>query len=534
MGLLDRLKNGVKRLQASTKTGKEYKDVFDVDGVPAFRTFYNFMIFPAKYVYRGLYNAWHVINAPTIGNANATRTLFRMDMAKAVCAELAGLVWSENAEIHVSRNGEYVADDPLQRFVNMVLAKNAFYTKMQEHIEQTCALGGGALKTYVTVQRDSEGEPIPGTEKIMIDYCMADQLVPTAWDNAEISEAVFVSRKAQDGYYYTRLEWHKWNGDTYVITNDLYRSQIQDRGSQSQDILGYWYPLNDVYPYIAKETTINGLDKSLFSYYRTPIANNVDDNSPLGISIYGNAFDTLHALDICYDSLVREFRLGKKRIIVPAQSVRTIIDPESGQLRRYFDANDEAYEALNTDDPDSIKVQDNSLELRVEEHVQALNALLSVLCLQVGFSASTFSFDMTSGIKTATEVISENSKTYKTIKTIQNQITPAIEKLVHNIIQLGILYDLEFEGQKISALAANGYDVSVIMEDAVLEDSSTRLDRAIKLVSNGFISKKTAMTDPKYGLGMTDEEAEAEIQQMQAEKQVTARAFDVFNTNLGE
>lgn len=67
-----------------------------------------------------------------------------------------------------------------------------------------------------------------------------------------------------------------------------------------------------------EETSLQGLTTSLFAYYRTAIANNIDENSPLGVSIYANALSTLKALDICYDSFIREFRLGKKRIIVPA------------------------------------------------------------------------------------------------------------------------------------------------------------------------------------------------------------------------
>lgn len=528
MAFWDRLKRGVQKL-AAENFGKEYKDVFEVEGVPAFREFYDLMIFPSKYIYRGLYNAWHIVNAPTIKNATATRTLFRLGMAKAVCAELAGLIWSEGADIHIT-TGE---DDTLERWVLGILNENAFTEKMQELIEQSAALGGAAMKEFVKVKRDEDGNPIPETERIMIDYCMADQFVPTAWDNAKVSEAVFVSRKAKDGYYYTRLEWHKWDGETYVISNDLFRTEMRKTNGQDQDILGYRYPLDTIYPYIEPVTEIMGLTASLFAYFRTPIANNIDDNSPLGISVYGNAFDTLHALDICYDSFVREFRLGKKRIIVPAQAVRTVVDPETGMTRRYFDANDEAYEALATDDPDKLKIQDNSLELRVEEHIGAINALLSVLCLQVGFSASTFSFDAKEGLKTATEVISENSKTYKTIRTFQNMIIPAIERVCRNIIDLGILYDMEFEGKKIAQLA-NDYEISIVMEDAVLEDSQTRIDRAIKLVGNGFISKLTAMTDPKYGLGMTEEEAEQELQRIKDEQQITATAFDVFQSGTLE
>ena len=282
MAFWDKFKQGAKRLAANLEIGREYKDVFEIDGVPAFREFYNFSIFPSKYIYRGLYNPWHLVAAPTIKDSEAKRTLFRMSMAKAVCQELASLIWAEGADIHITTSGE---DDRLERFVCDVLKRNAFTEKMQELIEQASALGGAALKEYVKVKRDDEGNPIEGTERIMVDYCMADQFVPTAWDNAKVTEGIFVSRKAKDGYYWTRLEWHKWDGDTYIVTNDLYRASQVNASEQDQDILGFWYPLTDEYKYLEPKTEIKGLNTSLFSYFRTPIANNVDDNSPLGICV---------------------------------------------------------------------------------------------------------------------------------------------------------------------------------------------------------------------------------------------------------
>lgn len=524
MGIIQKIKDGFRRMQAATETGKEYKDVFEVDGVPPFRQFYYYTIFPAKMIYRGLYKPWHVVPSPTISDKDRKRTLYRMHMAKAACAELASLVWDEGADITITQG----SDDTLERFVKTVLDQNNFSTKMQEHIEQSAALGGGALKEYVTAKRDDNGKPIAGTERICIDYCMADQFIPTAWDNAGVKEAVFVSREAKNGYYYTRLEWHKRNGDTYVISNDLFRAKMKDGADQNQDILGFYYPLNAVYPEIAPVTEIKGLTTSLFSYYRTPIANNVDDNSPLGISMYGNAYDTLRALDEAYDSLVREIRLGKKRIIVPYSAIKTVID-ENGVARRYFDAEDEAYEALSIDDTEALKIQDDSLELRIAEHSEAINAHLSTLCLHMGFSAATFSFDAQNGIKTATEVISENSKTYKTVRTFQDQITPAIERLCRNIIELGALYEMQFDGKSIATLASQGYEISVTMDDAVLEDSKTKLEKAILLVTNGLLSKRTAMTDKRYGIGMTEAEADEEIERINKEAPVNSFSVDRLN-----
>ena len=511
----------MQKIGADMGVAREFKSVFELDGVPSFQQFYNFGVFIWKWLWKGFYKPWHVIPCGTVADPNATRQMYRMDMAKAVCAEMAGLVWGEECTVNVSIRGFEETEerkDPLNLFMQDALAKNAFHQKMQESIEEGLALGGNALKTWAETRHDENGNEIPDTRKIMIGYAMADQFIPISWDNAKITEGVFVSRIAKGGWYYTRLEWHKWNGTTYVITNELYRSEMNKgkNPDESQDILGVRYPLSEIYPYLDEVTEVP-VEESLFTYWRTPIANNLDDNSPLGVSVYANALDTLRALDICYDSFVREFRLGKKRIIVPARAVRSVVDPQTGKLCRYFDANDETYEALASDTPEDLKISDNSVELRVEEHVAAINAFLSILCMQVGFSAGTFTFDEHQGLKTATEVVSENSKTYKTIKTVQNQIRPAIEHLVRNIIDVAVLYDMDYEGIKISSLVSRGYDINVIFDDGVTQDRQTNINEGVMLVGAGLLSKYTFLTDPKYGQGLTPEDAEAELARISEE-----------------
>ena len=529
-----RWKNRMAKAVADTGLAREFKNVFELGGVPSFQQFYNFGVFIWKWIWKGFYKPWHVIPCPTIANPNASRTMFRMNAAKAVCAEMSGLVWGEECTINVSIEGRTSTDedpDPLNAFVQKVLCANAFHEKMQESIEEGLALGGSALKVWAESKHDEDGNEIPETRKVMLGYAMADQFIPISWDNAMVTEGVFVSRIAKGGYYYTRLEWHMWNGLTYVITNELYRSEIQKGKTpdESQDILGVRYPLSEIYPYLEEETEIP-VEESLFTYWRTPIANNLDDNSPLGMSIYGNSLETLHALDVCFDSFVREFRLGKKRIIVPARAVRTVVDPQSGKVCRYFDGNDETYEALASDSPDDLKITDNSVSLRVEEHVAAINAFLSILCLQTGFSAGTFTFDQHGGLKTATEVVSENSKTYKTIKTIQKQLRPAIEHLVRNIIDVAVLYEVEYEGQSIASLVANGYNVNITFDDGVTQDRQTNLNEGVMLVGAGLLSKYTFMTDPKYGQGLTKEEAEAELNRIKAEGAGNVNPLMMFNT----
>ena len=528
MKIWDTIKSWGRGLMQRTATAagiaREYRDIFELGEVPAFSQFYYYGIFVWKMLYRGLYKPWHVVPVVAVGaRPNETRQIFRLNTAKAVSAELASLVWGEEAQFSVSSNGwveqrnedgVVTNPDPLAAFIADVLRRNAYGEKMQELIEQGLALGGAAVKVWADAREGKEPE-------IRLGYCMADQFVPLAWDNARIYEGVFISRQARRGWYYTRLEWHRWNGETYVITNELYKAEIQ-RGAnagENQDILGIRCPtaeLAEVFPGLEPETEIR-VEDSLFSYWRTPIANNLDDNSPLGVSIYANALETLHAIDICYDSFVQEFRLGKKRIIVPARFLRAVVDPQTGRQVRYFDPNDETFVGV-ADDDGSSGIHDVHVELRVEEHVAALNALFSMLCLQLGFSANTFSFDeRQGGIRTATEVVSENSKTFKTIRTVQNQLRPMLEHLVRNIIDVAILYGVQWQGQSVESLAAGGYEVQITFDDGVTQDRQTNLNEGVMLVGAGLLSKFTFLTDKKYGQGLTEKDALAELDRIRKE-----------------
>ena len=116
--LKERVKNWMQKTGAETGLSKEFKDIFEVGGVPAFNQFYYFGIFIWKYLYKGFYSPWHRILAPTIENPRNRRNLERMDVAKAVSSELAGLIWSEQCEVHVSQSDS--EEQPLEEFMSFL------------------------------------------------------------------------------------------------------------------------------------------------------------------------------------------------------------------------------------------------------------------------------------------------------------------------------------------------------------------------------------------------------------------------------
>ena len=490
------------------------KDVFELEGVPAFREYYTLFIFMWQAIYKGFYRAWHEIPMKTLNDPKGKkRIMATMNAGKMACTQMARYVWNERCDVKASIN-DYSGDDPdpLNEFLQSVLNDNNFGTSFGDLVEKSMALGGGALKEYVEVPKDEEGNDV-GEGKIRISYHMAGQFIPTAWNNSRITSGIFISREARDGFYYTVVEWHHWDGNSYRVTNDLYRMPIKET-EEPQNILGWWYPLDAIYPLLSPDTEISDVHQTYFQYIKPFGANYADDNSPLGMSIYAPAVNTLHGIDIMFDSLQREFVLGKKRIIAPARAMRTTVVNNGSTPQRYFDADDEVWEALATDNPDDLKVIDNSVDLRVNEHIAGINGELSILCGQIGFDPGTLAFDQQKGMRTATEVISENSKTFGTVKAHENILRDRLIEMVHAIFDLAVRYGLTWNGVPVERMISGGYNVSVDFDDSIIQDRRAEINEGVILVGASLMSRKKFMMDT---LGYTEEDAEKELQQIKSE-----------------
>jgi A118 family predicted phage portal protein len=424
-----------------------------------------------------------------------------MKMAKVLAEEMASLVFNEKCAINVSSTGKKSnAPDPIADLIKKIFKDNRFEKRFQNNLEFGFAMGGFVIKPYYD-------------DGIKITFVTADSFLPTQTTNDEIQAGVFVNETRKGDKYYTLLEWHDWEGDTYVITNELYQSTTANN-------LGTKVPLSVLYPDLDKTVTIEGLTHPLFVYIKPNIANNFETDSPLGISIYANAIDTLKSLDIAFDSFQREFKLGKRRIMVPHTAIRTVVDPETGDLRRYFDVNDEAYISYASASDDA-KIEQMADNLRVEEHISAINALLNILASQTGFSAGTFAFTGGATVQTATQVISENSQTFRTKNSHETLIEEGIKELIDVILQLLVLYGELKEVPDI--------EVTVDFDDSIAEDRQANATYYSGLVSQGLMPKVRAIMRI---FDLPEEEARKWLEEIKAEQStVTPEMVDLFGTN---
>lgn len=426
-------------------------------------------------IYRGT-PEWLDYWYPTLKGKLQKRVRKTMRPAKMVCSELAGLVWAETPKLSAPQG---VLD---------VLAAARFIDRAQAETELMLALGATIFKLYV-----SDG-------KIGLDFVQPDRFIPVSWEAGVITEADIIDRRVIDKKQYLRIERHRKDGDGYKITSEVY----EQRG-------GDMYPASIALFGLTEAEAFSPV--KMFFYCGNPEANNLDTDSPLSISIFENARDTLECLDTAFDALNSEIVLGKKRIIVPARALRHIVNTETGKAEKYFDPSDEVFQAFDTEDKENLKITDNTVELRIEEIRRAIQTLLDILAVQIGLSVGTFSFDGVS-MKTATEVISENSKTFKTKQNIENALGASIVAMMESIAGL-----IVYTGGSVSA-----EPISIEWDDSVIEDRNSKTAYIQSRLTGGTLSRYRAIMTLD---GVDETEARKRAEEIAAEN-ATVDASSLF------
>lgn len=372
---------------------------------------------------------------------------YTVGMGKKVCEDWASLLLNEKVAICLEGETE-------QAFVDEILEGNNFRVKaneLEELEELVAALGTGAIVPRIVDAELTAGDTVQGG-RIKLDYCTADKIIPLSWENGRVLECAFCSDRSVDKKKYTYVQIHHLAEDgTYNIDNVLYLN----RAGALREV-----ELTTVVGFEAIPPTIRtGDSRPQFVINRLNIANNAEIGSPMGVSVYANAIDQLKGVDIAYDSYVNEFVLGRKRIFLRPEFLKTV-DGE-----RTFDPTDATYYLLPGENTDGIKEID--MTLRTDEHNAGLQDMLNMLSAKCGFGESYYKFDR-GNIATATQVVSENSSLFRNVQKHEIILRQMLEDLSRLLLWLGNT----FQGQSLN----ENVEISVDFDDSIIEDKAS--DRA--------------------------------------------------------
>lgn len=397
---------------------------------------------------------------------------------KTTCEDWANLLLNEKVSI---KAGDYSTR------LEEVLASNKFRVNGNRLIELAFALGTGAFVEYMG-----------GDDEIIIDYIRADMIYPLSWDNGEITECAFGSTRVVDGKERVYLQIHRFGNPEEGETADSYYLENKYLDAESGKEIE---PPEDIIPLINTGSRI-----PLFQILTPNIYNNIDMDSPLGVSVFSNAISQLKGCDVVYDSYINEFILGRKRILVPIAMAKIQMEKE-GIRQPTFDSKETVYYMMPGDRESDMKLTEVDMSIRAQEHELGIQRSIDLLSFKCGMGTGRYRFE-NGGVKTATEVISDKSDLYQNRQKHNLLVNDAIQSVVRAVSFLD---------------TGTVVEATIDFDDSIIEDSNATIDKNIKLVNGGLRSKLSAIME----INKCDEkEAQKELERIAGDNQI-----DVDNVN---
>lgn len=375
--------------------------------------------------------------------------------------------------------------------------------KLNENLEIGNAVGGLVFKPYV-----KDG-------KIYVDLVKGSCFYPTEFNSSgDIIAGIFASQLTKGDEIYTRLEYHKFyekpilNDISYIIKNVVYKSN-------NNSILGTKTDLNKVQEWanLQEETAIKYVTKPLFSYYKTPIANNIDTESPLGVSVFARAINLIKKADKQFGRVDWEYEASEKAVYVDELAIK----PRQNS-KRGFSVNKlkgRLYKAINTGKQETDFFKDYSPEIRDEAFWRGLNKILQRIEFNVGLAYGTLS-DPNYVDKTATEIKASKQRSYATVSKMQENLQKALENLIYAMDVLTTLYNLA---------PAGNYQTSFNWDDSLVVDTEREQTLQMQEVGQGLRSKVKYIM---FRYGLTEEQAIKELEIINQERMANQDDFGII------
>jgi len=363
-------------------------------------------------------------------------------IASAVASETARLVTLEfTSEITGSKRAEYL-DSQYRKVLR----------KIRSVSEYACATGGVILKPYL-----SGGD-------IEISCIKSGCFIPTAYNSSgDITGAAFLDRRYSENKIYTRIEHHIPQKGGYVIKNYAFVSENENDIGKRISFSDFedWKEIKPV-------VEIENLKKPLFAYFKMPMANTVDENSPLGISVYAKCEELIKDANIQYERMLWEFESGERALYVHDTAFKTDKDGNKILPDKHL------YRLIAGED----LFEEWTPEIREEHYIRGLNEILRKIEFNSALAYGTLS-NVQISEKTAEEIKASKQRSYSHIADIQTSLKAALTDLVEVMNTVADLYSLCPDGD---------YKISFCFDDSIVSDRKTEFSEKSQMVSMGIMS----------------------------------------------
>lgn len=338
-------------------------------------------------------------------------------------------------------------------FMNEQYQKNLI-DKLPENLEKAMAVGGMIARPYIS------------NNQIFFDFCLQGEFLPIAFDDdGTLYDVAFIKRIVSGNNYYTRIE-----RQTFDAANKTITIETKAFVSKRADYVGDEIPLDTVDDWadITPVITINNTERPLFGFYKVPIANNIDLDSPLGISVFTPAINLIQKADEQFSRLDWEYEGGQMAVDVSEDALQNM------EMDRF---ENRIYRKLNFDNIDTYEAF--APTLRDSNFINGLEKYLMRIEDVVGLARGSIS-EVSADARTATEIKILKQRTYITVKNHQE----AIDKMLNGCVYaMNVLSNLYFEESKAEAELVTDW------KDSVLTDTDAELEQRLRLLDAGIEGK---------------------------------------------
>lgn len=369
-----------------------------------------------------------------------------LNLAATIASELSRLVTTEMQSV--------ITGSPRADFLN------TFYQQVindsRVFAEFAAARGDIILKPYI------DGD------KLAVNYIKAGDHQSLAFDSNGFSTSeLFLDWQIVQDKTYIRAEVQTFTGNSIEITNKVVVKQTHGAN---------YYPANltDVerWANIAPSATITDVTRPLWGQFKMPFANNVDSNSPLGVSVFSKSVQLIQDADEQYSRLLWEMKSGERALYVDDTAIKKDRHGNPIQLSRLVRSIDVNSEEL---------FKDWSPTLQEQSQINALNEILVKIEDTSGFARGTFSDRSEGQAMTATQIKILRQRTYATVADTQKALGVALEHLAYAMDVWATVGNLAPAGK---------YLVATEFDDSVITDRTEEYERIREAVSSGILKSE--------------------------------------------
>jgi A118 family predicted phage portal protein len=395
------------------------------------------------------------------------RAALHMPLARDIARTSSDLLYSEPPTLKAKARD---TQKRLERLMDLGMKRTLIASG-----ETTAALGG----SYLRIVWDEDVRPGP-----WISLVHADGAAPEFAHGDILKSVTFWTVLVADGQRVVRhLERH----EPGVILHGVYDGTEDNLGKPVP--LAAYEATKNLLPIrqlpIGNRLAVSYIPNSMFA----PDWRDIPGAAGLGTSDYQGAETFLSSIDETYTSWMRDVRLAKSRIIVPAGYLVST-GPGMGAVWEDRDV----YAPMNVPPTSDQPITMNQFAIRHESHRATIEELVGKVIRNAGYSGNTFGDDSAGPAATATEIKARTARSMSTRARKAELAATAIADVVE------VLLMLEASGMFKGVSGVEVERPEVDFQDSVQDDIKTLAETAalLKQAESASVETLVAMLHPDW------------------------------------